>query len=436
MDTTPEHLVRDHGPRLRALAARLVGEGAADDVVQRAWVAAWKAKPRRPGAWLERVVRRIAGHVRRGEAALQERERRAARPEAGQDPTAPLERREALEALAAGLAALPSEWAEVVLLRHADGLPPREIAKHLSIPVNTVRSRARLGLAQLREELERRGTEWRPALALLAVQGPREPVAAASIGVLLMSTKTVVAISLSAVAGVFTVALAMFHDTLLPPGAETGMDQARAPGPTIALAGPGGDEVPIDEGRGDALDAFNSRSPVSGRSEASATVPGSQDASDAGVQDAGVQAEPSDGWSSDRWIRVTHIPEHVQEAYTKGRIEARTRNERMAAGMTVREIASLRDEAREAYLRLRQEMTAQRYNAAIVDLYKAQHNAEGRLVGPGTREMPEGQGPLMKTWYPSNDPGVIEVVFLPYEGYREVYEHMWTDRDLTKIVKD
>ena len=63
---TPEHLVREHGPRLRALAARLVGDGDdADEVVQRAWVAAWKAKPRRPGAWLNRVVHRIAGQLRR-----------------------------------------------------------------------------------------------------------------------------------------------------------------------------------------------------------------------------------------------------------------------------------------------------------------------------------------------------------------------------------
>lgn len=204
MDTTPEHLVREHGPRLRALAARLVGEGDADDVVQQAWVAASKAKPRRLGAWLERVVRRIAGHVRRDAAAVREHERRAAQPVAWQDATAPLERREALEALAAGLAALPNDWAEVVLLRHADGLPPRQIAKRLGIPVNTVRSRARRGLAQLREELGRRGTDWRPALAVLAVPSPREPTAAASLGVLLMSTKTVTALTLIAAAAVAT----------------------------------------------------------------------------------------------------------------------------------------------------------------------------------------------------------------------------------------
>ena len=62
--TAPEVLLREHGPRLRALVARLVGDGDGDEVVQSAWVAAWQAGPRRPGAWLERVVRRIAGRLR------------------------------------------------------------------------------------------------------------------------------------------------------------------------------------------------------------------------------------------------------------------------------------------------------------------------------------------------------------------------------------
>ncbi len=171
---TPENLVGEHGLRLRALAARLLAEGEADDVVQRAGLAASRSMPHRPGAWLDRIVRRIAGHSRRDESAARAREYLAARPEAGQDAITPRGRCEALEVLAARPAALPCDWAEIELLRHADGLPPREVATRLGIPVNTVRSRARRGLAKLREELERRGTDWRSALAFLATPNPSE----------------------------------------------------------------------------------------------------------------------------------------------------------------------------------------------------------------------------------------------------------------------
>jgi len=63
-------------------------------------------------------------------------------------------------------------------------------------------------LAQLREELDRSGTDWRPALAFLAVPSPREP-AAAFLGVILMSTKTtaVITLVLACVVGVTMVEL-------------------------------------------------------------------------------------------------------------------------------------------------------------------------------------------------------------------------------------
>lgn len=246
MDPTPEHLVRDHGPRLRALAARLVGAGDdADEVVQRTWVAAWHANPRHPGAWLERVVRRVAGRLRQDEANVRERERRAARPEAQPDASAPLEQREALEALAAGLADLPPEQAEVVLLRYADGLTQGQVAERLGIPVNTVRSRSRRGLARLREHLERRGTDWRPALtALAAPASPPQPATGASLGALLMSSKTAAACAaLFAALIVLTFALdgRTSHEVVAPdPGvAESKLDENQLhgkPAPSVRAA--------------------------------------------------------------------------------------------------------------------------------------------------------------------------------------------------------
>lgn len=200
MDTPIESIVREHGPRLRALATHLVGDGDdADEIVQRAWVAAWRARPTSPKAWLERVVRRAAARLRRDASSVRAREMRAARPESVPDAAASLERREALQALAASLAALPSELSEVVLLRHADGLPPREIASRLGIPVNTVRSRATRGLNRLRDGLDRAHGEWRSGLALIAVpRSPLEP--AAPVWISVTSAKTIAAIALIAAA--------------------------------------------------------------------------------------------------------------------------------------------------------------------------------------------------------------------------------------------
>src|SRR5262245_23132499 len=75
-----------HASWARGLAARLVRDAAtADDVVQRAWLAALERSPRqaeRARAWLGRVVRNLAWKERRAEARRDARERSAAAPEA------------------------------------------------------------------------------------------------------------------------------------------------------------------------------------------------------------------------------------------------------------------------------------------------------------------------------------------------------------------
>lgn len=55
------------------------------------------------------------------------------------------------------LDALPPAQREAVALRYLEGLPPREIAAMLDVPVETVRTRAKRGLAQLRRDLEESG---------------------------------------------------------------------------------------------------------------------------------------------------------------------------------------------------------------------------------------------------------------------------------------
>jgi RNA polymerase sigma-70 factor (ECF subfamily) len=51
------------------------------------------------------------------------------------------------------LDALPTEQRECIVLHHVVGLSVPELASELSIPFETARSRLRLGIAKLREEL-------------------------------------------------------------------------------------------------------------------------------------------------------------------------------------------------------------------------------------------------------------------------------------------
>jgi RNA polymerase sigma-70 factor, ECF subfamily len=48
---------------------------------------------------------------------------------------------------------LPDEQREVLVMHHVLGLSVREIAEELATPFETVRSRLRLGMARLRNEL-------------------------------------------------------------------------------------------------------------------------------------------------------------------------------------------------------------------------------------------------------------------------------------------
>lgn len=64
--------------------------------------------------------------------------------------------REEAERLMQALEQLGTANREVLTLRFLDGQPPREIARVLAVPVNTIRSRIRRALSALRGELQRR----------------------------------------------------------------------------------------------------------------------------------------------------------------------------------------------------------------------------------------------------------------------------------------
>ena len=173
---TAEQLL-EHGRSLRALARGvLADESAAEDVVQDAWIMALERPPaerERIGGWLHTVVRTLALKRMRGERRRSRREEEAARPERTASAVESIEVAALCKRLVDAVVELEEPYRVAVSMRYFEDLPPREIARRLGVPVNTVRSRLQRGLAQLRHRFEgdsEGGREaWAPAL--LAVAG-------------------------------------------------------------------------------------------------------------------------------------------------------------------------------------------------------------------------------------------------------------------------
>ncbi|MCT9821428.1 RNA polymerase sigma factor [Microbacterium sp. W1N] len=158
-------IVRRHSPIVRAYVWRIVGSlSEADDVVQEAFVIAWRKLPtlRDPAMvrpWLMRIASREAFGLlrrRRGEVSL---DVDIVEPQARFDlqPETVAIRNAQLEALAAALGTLPENERRCWLLREIAELSYTEIADEMDIPLSTVRGY----LARARSRITSRMEGWR-----------------------------------------------------------------------------------------------------------------------------------------------------------------------------------------------------------------------------------------------------------------------------------
>lgn len=160
----------EHSDWVQRLAYRLVGDHAtAQDIVQRTWKAGLRTPPRHRSkikAWLRRVVRNLAFEDHRAATARAARERAVARAEAESlTPQDLVQRAEATELLSATVQELAEPYRTTILRHYYQGLSAREIADAEHIPVETVRTRLKRGIAQLEAMLkERHGPDWEMAL--------------------------------------------------------------------------------------------------------------------------------------------------------------------------------------------------------------------------------------------------------------------------------
>ena len=166
----PPDALLEHAGFVRSVARGILGQDVdVDDASQAALTTALERGPATPEArrpWLAAVVRNAAltlvrGRSRRDALAKRAALRRAgegAVPAAGPSTVDAAVRAETVRRVGEAVAALEEPERTAILLRHYDGLPPREIAARLAVPVATVKSRLHRAHARLRERLEEGGT--------------------------------------------------------------------------------------------------------------------------------------------------------------------------------------------------------------------------------------------------------------------------------------
>ena len=156
-------LYEHYGAMAFAIAYRITGDRtAAEDVVQEAFLGAWRNAARYVDArgsvrtWLLSIVHhRAIDAVRRRRPTLELPEAESPLPDVLTlpDTWAEVERGLDRETVLAALASISAVQREAIELAYFNGLTQTEIAGRIGVPLGTVKGRLRLGLAGLRAAL-------------------------------------------------------------------------------------------------------------------------------------------------------------------------------------------------------------------------------------------------------------------------------------------
>lgn len=160
-----------HREWLERLAVHLVGDPhVAADLVQDTLLAVLVQRPREGAsarAWLRTVLVRGVIRQRKSEACRRARELALERRDTFPSAEEITERTDAHQRVVGAVLALEEPYRSTLLLRFYDGYPPRTIADRTGVPVETVKTRIKRGLAQLRLCLEQDGDRGVHSIALL-----------------------------------------------------------------------------------------------------------------------------------------------------------------------------------------------------------------------------------------------------------------------------
>jgi len=164
-----ETLYDRYSAMVYSLAARMLGQSIAEEMVQEVFILVWRKaqlyEPKRGvfSTWLMRVAHhRIIDELRRRRRQTQPISENAERPMEDLADMRPLtEQIMAQEArgaaVRAALSKLSLEQQAVIEQAYFKGLTQSDIAEKLQIPLGTVKTRIRLGLQKLRGELTQKG---------------------------------------------------------------------------------------------------------------------------------------------------------------------------------------------------------------------------------------------------------------------------------------
>ncbi|MCI0340804.1 MAG: sigma-70 family RNA polymerase sigma factor [Planctomycetales bacterium] len=246
--TTPaiESLLSQEG-WLRGLARHLLyGDVDVDDVVQETWLAVFRSPPKRPEhprGWLATVLRNLIRRRRRVAEAREHRESAVATPEALPSTVELVERASIRREVIEAVLALEEPYRTAILLRYFEDLPPRDVAERLGVPVETLRTRLKRALEQIRQRLDqRRGGDRRAwGLALVPLADSRG-AAAARTGAALLAPGSSVTLALGALAA--TLVLVAGVAVLRPTGSGRALDKELARSAVVAMSESESDRPP------------------------------------------------------------------------------------------------------------------------------------------------------------------------------------------------
>lgn len=162
---------------VRSLARSLVADPhRAEDVAQETLVAALETPPREAPAvrsWLRSVMRNVVRQTHRADSSRQARELRRNLPATPDRPDDIAQQRETVRDLVQSLLEVREPYQTAIFLRYYENLTPRRIAKRLDIPLETVKSRLKRGLRELRSHMDERAGGDRHAwqVALVGLLG-------------------------------------------------------------------------------------------------------------------------------------------------------------------------------------------------------------------------------------------------------------------------
>ncbi len=158
-----ELLMRRHNQRLfRTVRALVQDPNAAEEVLQRAYVAAWRGLAQFAGrssfiTWMTRIALRTAGALARSEQRAleiaEDSSDAAARDLEAESADAPMDRKELADVLERAIDALPPSQRIVVVLRLVDGRSTAEVAEALDVTEETVKVRLHRARERLKEDL-------------------------------------------------------------------------------------------------------------------------------------------------------------------------------------------------------------------------------------------------------------------------------------------